>query len=77
MNPAQMENHGGPEPGGMAAQRGQQMPSEQEIMMAGMIALGLMPPPGQGQPGQPPMEGQPMPGGGGANSRIAQQLMMK
>lgn len=33
------------------ASQGKPMPSEQEIMMAGMIALGLMPPPGgQGQP---------------------------
>ncbi len=73
MDPQMMPPQGG-QP--QQPQQGQQMPSEQEIMMAGMIALGLMPPPGQGQ-GQPPMEGQPMPGGGGANSRIAQQLMMK
>ena len=26
--------------------QGKPMPSEQEIMMAGMVALGLMPPPG-------------------------------
>jgi len=73
MDPQMMPPQGG-QP--QQPQQGQQMPSEQEIMMAGMIALGLMPPPGQSQ-GQPPMEGQPMPGGGGANSRIAQQLMMK
>ncbi len=61
-----------PPPGGQPQQpqQGQGMPSEQEIMMAGMIALGLVPPPGQGQPQQ----GQQQPGGG-ANARIAQQLM--
>ena len=67
MEPQMMPPQGG-QP--QQPQQGQQMPSEQEIMMAGMIALGLMPPPGQGQPPQ----GQPQPGGG-ANARIAQQLM--
>lgn len=70
MEPQMMPPQGG-QP--QQPQQGQQMPSEQEIMMAGMIALGLVPPPGQGQPGQPP-QGQPQPGGG-ANARIAHQLM--
>lgn len=70
MEPQMMPPQGGQPP---QPQQGQQMPSEQEIMLAGMIALGLVPPPGQGQPGQPP-QGQPQPGGG-ANARIAQQLM--
>lgn len=46
---------GGGQPQQMPPPQGQHqpMPSEQEIMMAGMIALGLMPPPGaQGRPRQ-------------------------
>lgn len=49
---ADMMGGGQPQPMPMTQPgQGQPMPSEQEIMMAGMIALGLMPPPGgQGQP---------------------------
>lgn len=71
MEPQMMPPQGG-QP--QQPQQGKGMPSEEEIMMAGMIALGLVPPPGQGQPGQPPMQGQQQPGGG-ASARIAQQLM--
>jgi hypothetical protein len=56
----------------------QQMPSQEEIMMAGMIALGLIDPqnmqPGA-QPGAPaPAPAQPMPQDD-SRARIAAQLM--
>lgn len=66
MEPQMMPPQGG-QP--QQPQQGKGVPSEEEIMMAGMIALGLVPPPGQGQPG----------GfyGEDAKSRIARQLMQK
>ena len=72
-------------PRGAPQQGGQPMPSEQEIMVAGMVALGLMTPEQAAQmaggaqqmpQGQPPAQGQPMPQpGGNPNARIAQMLM--
>lgn len=55
----------------------QQMPSEEEIMMAGMIALGLIDPQSMGQQpgGAPaPAPAAPMPQDD-PKARIAQQLM--
>lgn len=63
----------------MEREGGRELPSEEEIMMAGMIALGLVAPPNQGQPqmgGQAPepMPAQPMPQDD-PKARIAAQLM--